>query len=50
MNKIKSKTILIEFLKSKGWHQWYNKDYWVKKSLVDDESDYTQYGFSLEDV
>jgi len=46
----KSKTILMEFLKSRGWRRWYNEDYWVKKDLVDDELDYTLYGFSLEDA
>jgi len=45
-----TKTVLMDFLKSKGWHQWYNKNYWVKKDLVDDELDYTQYGFCLEEA
>lgn len=45
--KIESK---LKFLKSKGWHQWYNENYWVKEDLVEDGLDYTNYGFSLEEA
>ena len=47
---MKKETELINFLKSKGWHQWYNENYWVKEDLVEDDLDYTNYGFNLEEA
>lgn len=40
----------IEFLKSKGWHTYYNENYWVHPKTVQDKriQDYTNYGMSLE--
>lgn len=37
-----------DFLRSHGWHDWYNPDYWVHKDLVTDPArmDYTYYGMS----
>lgn len=38
------KRLLIE----RGWHTWYNEDYWVHKKLVDSRfQDYTHHGMSL---
>lgn len=36
----------IKFLESKGWHTWYNEDYWVHPIVVAGSSrqDYTNYG------
>lgn len=38
------------FLKSRGWHQWYNDNYWVNPKCIQDPQaqDYTNYGMSLE--
>lgn len=38
------------FLTSRGWHTWYNKNYWVNKNLVADpkSQDYTNYGMDLK--
>lgn len=41
-----------EFLKEKGWHTWYNPDYWVHPKTIKDKTrqDYTEYGLNLEDA
>lgn len=42
----------IKFLESKGWHTWYNDDYWVHPKTVADRSrqDYTNYGMSRSEA
>jgi hypothetical protein len=39
-----------KYLKDRGWHTWYNPNYWVHKDLVEDPNsmDYTNYGMSLD--
>ena len=41
-----------KFLESRGWHTWYNPNYWVNKKCVKDPSaqDYTNYGMPLEEA
>ena len=41
-----------EFLRSKGWHTWYNEKYWVHPECVEDKTrmDYTNYGMTIEDA
>ena len=40
-----------EFLKSKGWFQWYSENYWCHKKVVKTPvQDCTNYGMSLEDA
>lgn len=42
-----------DFLVSRGWHTWYNINYWVhpKKLIANaDVQDYTNYGLSLDDA
>lgn len=45
-----SKKDMQTYLESKGWHTWYNPEYWVHtKTIVDPKrQDYTNYGMSLE--
>lgn len=39
-----------QFLIERGWHTYYNPNYWVHKKTVRDHtiSDYTNYGFDLD--
>lgn len=39
-----------KYLTKKGWHTWYNNNYWVNPKLVSDpkSQDYTNYGMDLE--
>lgn len=39
-----------KFLEHKGWHQWYNNNYWVHEQFGSESTDYTNHGFSLEDA
>ncbi len=43
---------LQNFLIEKGWHQYYNPNYWVHPDSVEDpkSQDYTDYGMNLEDA
>lgn len=38
------------FLKKRGWHTYYNPNYWVNKKTIQDSSrqDYTNYGMPIE--
>lgn len=37
-------------LQSRGWHTWYNEDYWVNPKCVIDplQQDYTNYGCTFD--
>jgi hypothetical protein len=39
-------------LKARGWHTWYNPNYWVHRDSVErpNEQDYTNYGMCFEDA
>jgi len=36
------------FIKARGWHTWYNEDYWVHRRYERAGADYTNWGMSLE--
>ncbi len=40
------------YLEARGWHTWYNPNYWVNPKCVHDRTrqDYTNYGFPLEEA
>jgi hypothetical protein len=39
-----------EFLKSRGWFQWYDPNYWCHKQFDGEERDCTDWGLSLDDA
>lgn len=39
-----------DFLKSRGWFQWYNPDYWCHQQFGNEERDCTDYGLSIDDA
>lgn len=41
-----------KWLQERGWHTWYNENYWVHRDSVEDPSsqDYTNYGMSFKDA
>jgi hypothetical protein len=43
---------IAAFLSERGWHPWYNDNYWINKKCVTDNTrqDYTMYGLSLQDA
>lgn len=47
--KFISKKEQQKFVKSKGWHTWYNPNYWVNEKVIKDPTsqDYTNYGMDL---
>jgi len=40
----------VEFLKSKGWYDYYNPDYWCNSKFGSASVDCTNRGMSLEDA
>lgn len=42
----------VTWLRSRGWHSYYNENYWVHPKTVADpkQQDYTNYGMSAEDA
>jgi len=46
------KNLTRKWLEAKGWHTWYNENYWVNKKVVSDPTaqDYTNYGMSMDDA
>lgn len=40
-----------EYLKEKGWGQWYNDDYWINPKMISDKGqDYTNHGMNVWDA
>jgi len=39
-------------LRARGWHTWYNEEYWVNPDTITDPKiqDYTNYGMSFEEA
>lgn len=39
-----------EYLLARGWHTWYNEDYWVNPNIIKDSKsqDYTNYGMNID--
>lgn len=44
--------LVIEFLTSRGWHSYYNENYWVNTKCITDpmSQDYTNYGMSVTEA
>lgn len=39
-----------EFIKSKGWYQWYNENYWCHSQFDTEQTDCTNWGMSLDEA
>lgn len=40
----------VDFLKSRGWYQWYNPDYWCHEQFASEGVDPTNRGLSTDDA
>lgn len=40
----------VNFLKSRGWYQWYNPDYWCHEQFATNRRDPTNWGMSTNEA
>lgn len=45
-----NQTEKVKFIRSKGWYQWYNPEYWVHSQFDRPDRDHTNWGMRLEDA